>query len=75
MKRRDPRRESFELVLRYRMEELLAEIDVLEGRLSLTSDEDLDPLPRARALAALEGARRYLVEWLADETDPLTPVV
>lgn len=75
MQRRDPRRESFEIVLRYRMEEILAEVDTLEEKLSRTPDSDIDQLPKARAMAALEGVRRHLIEWLLGETDPLTPVV
>lgn len=72
---RDPRRDMFDIVLRYRMEELLAEVDDLEERLCRTPDEDMDPLPRARALAALEGMRRYLAEWLRGETELPTPAV
>lgn len=72
---RDPRRDTFDIVLRYRMEELLAEVDDLEERLCRTPDEDMDPFLRAKALAALEGMRGYLAEWLRGETELPTPTV
>ena len=71
----EKRRASFELVLTYRMEQLLIEIDDLESKISTSPPGDIDPLIKARVLAALEAARRPIEIFLMGEGEELTPIM